>query len=826
MRLTHRVVLLAAIPLLGFAVQSFRILADASADRTLSARMEGRVATLGALSRLVHELQKERGISSLHVSGGVGLEPVERQRSESDLALESFREEMTKGWFNPEELAGPVGAADGLAGLRERVKTLGDAALVRREYSASIGDALSLYKAGILGPTSNGVGKCLTSLAILEDAKESTGQMRAFLSSLFAIDAPLTPAQRKQFFQLHARIEGSLRSPALALSKEGKEGLERIRDDSTAREVERMFLALIENGDRGGYGIDGKACFATMTRRIDQIDQIVRGENLSEQARIEAMVRRARTSWWWSTILLVVLSGLLVGLTLWIQRDISRGFGVLGKAVRDIAGGCLSTTRSDRTDEIGEILLDLGRTSSTLDALVQQMRRMSDEHTRGEIDAQIDPSKFQGAFADMGRGINEMVFGHIAVKKKAMACVGEFGRGNFDAPLEKFPGKKAFINDTIEKVRENLKGVNEDTIMLVKAALEGRLATRADATKHQGDFRKIIQGINDTLDAVINPVNEAALVLEKVAARDMTVRVMGNYQGDLGRIKLAVNTAVENLDKALGQVSQATLQVSSAAQQISAGSQSLAQGANEQASSLEEVSSSLEEMASMTRQNADNALQAKNLAGEADGNAKQGSEAMSRMDTAIVKIKDSSDQTAKIVKTIDEIAMQTNLLALNAAVEAARAGEAGRGFAVVAEEVRNLAQRSAQAAKSTADMIGESVKNADEGVKIAREVAKSFESIAVSSRKVNDLISEIASASKEQSQGIEQVNAAVSQMDKVTQQTAANAEESASSSEELSSQAEELQSMVAQFQISQEIGASRATPALGGRGHAVALGGG
>jgi methyl-accepting chemotaxis protein len=171
------------------------------------------------------------------------------------------------------------------------------------------------------------------------------------------------------------------------------------------------------------------------------------------------------------------------------------------------------------------------------------------------------------------------------------------------------------------------------------------------------------------------------------------------------------------------------------------------------------------------------------------------------MSTAIVKIKDSSDQTAKIVKTIDEIAMQTNLLALNAAVEAARAGEAGRGFAVVAEEVRNLAQRSAQAAKNTADMIAESVKNAEEGVKISSEVSVSFDRIATSSKKVNDLIGELASASKEQAQGIKEVNNAVSQMDKVTQQNAANAEESASASEELSSQAQELQAMVGQFKL-------------------------
>jgi methyl-accepting chemotaxis protein len=178
---------------------------------------------------------------------------------------------------------------------------------------------------------------------------------------------------------------------------------------------------------------------------------------------------------------------------------------------------------------------------------------------------------------------------------------------------------------------------------------------------------------------------------------------------------------------------------------------------------------------------------------------------MSRMSTSIQKIKESSDQTAKIVKTIDEIAMQTNLLALNAAVEAARAGEAGRGFAVVAEEVRNLAQRSAQAAKNTADMIGESVRNADDGVKIATEVSTSFDRIAGSSKKVNDLIAEIAAASKEQAAGIKQVNDAVSQMDKVTQQNAANAEESASASEELSSQAAELQAMVAQFNIGKAV---------------------
>jgi len=236
--------------------------------------------------------------------------------------------------------------------------------------------------------------------------------------------------------------------------------------------------------------------------------------------------------------------------------------------------------------------------------------------------------------------------------------------------------------------------------------------------------------------------------------------------------------------------------VTSASQQVSAASQSLAEGATEQAAGLEQTSSSLEEMASMTRQNADNAQQANALSEEAKKAADTGARAMEKMNDAIGKIRKSSDETAKIIKVIDEIAFQTNLLALNAAVEAARAGEAGKGFAVVAEEVRNLAMRSAEAAKNTSAMIEESVRNAKSGVDIAGEVSKALEQIVAGIGKASGLVGEIAAASQEQAQGVDQVNTAVSQMDKVTQQNAANAEESASASEELKTQAEQMKSVV------------------------------
>jgi len=260
-------------------------------------------------------------------------------------------------------------------------------------------------------------------------------------------------------------------------------------------------------------------------------------------------------------------------------------------------------------------------------------------------------------------------------------------------------------------------------------------------------------------------------------------------------------SVIRPLKKVIENIKKSAEQVTSATNQIFASSQSLAEGATEQAASLQETSSSLEEMASMARQNADNAQQANALSDEAKKDADNGSGAMGKMNSAINDIQNSSDETAKIIKVIDAIAFQTNLLALNAAVEAARAGEAGKGFAVVAEEVRNLAMRSAEAARNTSGLIDESVKNSKNGVDIAGEVGKVFGSIVESIGHTSGLVGEIAAASQEQARGIEQVNIAVGQMDSVTQTNAANAEESASASEELTAQAKYMNNIVEELSI-------------------------
>jgi ABC-type transporter Mla subunit MlaD len=251
-----------------------------------------------------------------------------------------------------------------------------------------------------------------------------------------------------------------------------------------------------------------------------------------------------------------------------------------------------------------------------------------------------------------------------------------------------------------------------------------------------------------------------------------------------------------SLSRIVGYLDESAQQVGVASSQIAGASQSLAEGATEQSSSFEETASALEQMSSMTDQNAGNAKQANVLATEASMAANKGGAAMKGMTTAIEEIKKSSDETAKIIKVIDEIAFQTNLLALNAAVEAARAGEAGKGFAVVAEEVRNLAMRSAEAAKNTSALIEGSQKNSENGVRATQDFVQILGNITSSIKKVNDLVGEVTTASDEQAKGIAQVNTAISQLSEVTQRTAASAEESSSASQELASQAQQMQSIV------------------------------
>jgi methyl-accepting chemotaxis protein len=427
---------------------------------------------------------------------------------------------------------------------------------------------------------------------------------------------------------------------------------------------------------------------------------------------------------------------------------------------------------------------------------LKEMAETCDHLVTGDLDHSITwKSRDEvGVLAEAFRKI-------IDSQKELVSVATMISEGKLDVDI-RLRGEKDTLSMAMQNMIRSLNGLVEETVVLTKSASDGRMSVRGNADAYHGAYNAIIRGINNTLDAVAAPIDEAMSVLEKVAERDLTARVSGDYKGDFAKIKESLNMAFQNLEDALVQVSAGSEQVAVASGQISTGSQTLSQGASEQASSLEEVSSSLQEMSSMTRKNTDNAKEALKLSESASESTAKGVGSMKRLSAAIDEIKESSDSTAKIIKTIDEIAFQTNLLALNAAVEAARAGDAGKGFAVVAEEVRNLAMRSAAAAKNTADLIEESVRKSEGGVEINQEVLRNLDKINDHVNKVRAVMNDIVMASDQQSHGIEQVNTAITQMNQVTQQTAANAEESASAAQELSSQAAEMKTMVSSFTLS------------------------
>ena len=377
----------------------------------------------------------------------------------------------------------------------------------------------------------------------------------------------------------------------------------------------------------------------------------------------------------------------------------------------------------------------------------------------------------------------------------------------FRATMDRFPEISSRLDDLQRATKQdvNLRQIADcraaanGYLQAMKDFLEGWLAREELGVKRGVVAQEVLDAATGTAADGLTGTTDAAKHAAGLLQSSSTILVIGVIVAVFLAIALGVlisrsiNNALKKLADGLGNGAE---QVTAASGQVSSASQSLAQGASEQASSLEESSAALEEMASMTRQNADNASKADVLMGETKKVVGEGARAVEQVSGAIGQIKNSARETAKIIKTIDEISFQTNLLALNAAVEAARAGEAGKGFAVVAEEVRNLARRAADAAKNTSELIETSQKNADSSVTLVENLTKTFVGIQESSGKVGTLVSEIAAASKEQAQGIDQVNTGVAEMDKVVQQNAANAEESASASEELSGQAQELKNMV------------------------------
>lgn len=455
-------------------------------------------------------------------------------------------------------------------------------------------------------------------------------------------------------------------------------------------------------------------------------------------------------------------------------------------------------------------------------------------------------TNYPGIYSEIGRSINQVCERLASI----VTIANKIAAGNMsDLPLLKklgARGDKDQLSPAIIAMLQNIVNLVAETEAMASHAIAGNLSHRSDLTGFSGEYAKVIAGLNQTLDAVAAPLNEASITLQQLAQGNLNSAMVGSYQGDYAIIKADMNQTISflkryveeitaileeigqgNLDqhisadylgdfqaikKALNQITanlSATMteiniaagQVESGSQQISDGGQALSQGTTEQASAIEQLTASIDEVASETKKNAVNANQANQRAIEVRSSAQYGNQQMQKMVAAMADINEASHSISKVIKVIDDIAFQTNILALNAAVEAARAGQHGKGFAVVAEEVRSLAGRSAAAAKETTGLIEGSINKVEVGAKIADQTEASLIEILQEIEKVADLVGNIARASNDQATEIAQITSGIEQVSTVVQTNSATAEESAAASQELSGQAEVLKQMVDAFKI-------------------------
>jgi methyl-accepting chemotaxis protein len=544
-----------------------------------------------------------------------------------------------------------------------------------------------------------------------------------------------------------------------------------------------------------------------------------------------------------TTVASIIVLLFLIG---YITKSITNPLHNLLDASKHLESGNLNINLDvSAYDEIGDLTRSLGSVASTMKIIIDDINLMYRRHEYdGDIYYAIDTDKFGGSYREVANGVNQMVASYIKTCEDILETMKNIANGNIVINLPQYNGKKAEINETVNKVVATIKNIMETINILAHAGAEGNLDVKAHVTKYNGEWKTIATELNALMDAFGGAIGDTVTALGELSKGNFSHRITASYKGEYEKIKTAanntgtaINSYITEVSGILGHMAQGDLthninreyvgdftaikesinkiskilsdtmsNIVSASDLVLAGSGKisnsaavLAQGAAEQADSIRELTASIDEINSQTRDNASNAQQALLLADESKNNAETGNREMTALLEAMDGITQSSNEIGKIIKTIEDIAFQTNLLALNAAVESARAGEHGKGFSVVAEEVRALAAKSREAVQNTSSLIQESISRVKDGTKCANDTANSLGQIVGNVAEVAGVVEKIHEASKNQAESIGSISNGINEISHVTQNNTASSQESAASAEELNTQATTLKEMVKFF---------------------------
>jgi methyl-accepting chemotaxis protein len=851
-----KLVMLIVVPLIGLL---YFALSSTLEKATIAREMESLESLVGLsvkIAALTHEMQKERGMTAGFL-GSQGLKfatELPKQRSETDNQHRELNKTLSA--FDAGQFGAPLKNAleemlREVAEIDTKRASISSLAIPAPEavgyYTRTIAKLLNIPSRTATLSSDSLVSRLASAYGALLQAKERAGQERAVLSGAFAADQ-FAPGVFAKFLAISSAQDvytSVFESYAL---DEQKAYYKKMLAGQVVEEVAAFRKMAIEKANEKNLGIDSASWFKASTGRIELLKEVenkLAADLLESTAKVKHQAE-ALVSFY---IMLSVATLLLtLAFAIYMIRALLRQLGgepehaaeiahniALGKldnaievkhddnismmhAMKHMQQQLLDRITLDRQAADQNLSIRIGLDNVSTGVMIADSERKVIYVNKAVVAilcaAESDLQKVLPNFSAsqlLGSNIDSFhknpmhqaaLLANLNHTHTAKLDIGGRSMVVRASPVINEQGQRlGTVAEWLDRTRE-VAGEKE-VANIVEAAVLGDFSRRIEMRGKEGFFKQLGSSINQLMQTSETGLNEVVRVLNALSRGDLTEKITNEYSGTFGLLKDDSNNTVENLKEIIGQIRDATDTINTAAKEIAAGNSDLSHRTELQAGSLEKTAASMEQLTSTVKQNAENAKQANQLAIGASDVAGKGGAVVSKVVSTMSSINESSRKIVDIISVIDGIAFQTNILALNAAVEAARAGEQGKGFAVVAGEVRNLAQRSAAAAKEIKGLIGNSVEKVDDGSKLVSQAGKTMQEIVAAIKQVTDIMSEITAASIEQSQGIEEVNTAITQMDEVTQQNSALVEEAAAAAESLEDQAYNLSVSVATFKVEQ-----------------------